>query len=87
MHACLAAPRSCRGACLGHFSPSELRWSFWQMRNFFENGQGGEVNFTTPSLKEQVTGCDSAQTEVAGNEKYDDDETDQPDDLIHGFSP
>ncbi len=45
------------------------------------------VKFTTPSLKEQVTGCDSAQTEVAGNEKHDDDETDQPDDLIHGFSP
>lgn len=52
------------------------------------DGQGREVvKFTAPSLKEQVTGCDSAQTEVAGNEKHDDDETDQPDDLIHGFSP
>jgi hypothetical protein len=38
------------------------------------DGQGREVvKFTTPSLKEQVTGCDSAQTEVAGNEKHDDD--------------
>ena len=57
------------------------------MRNFFETGGREVVKFTTPSLKEQVTGCDSAQTEVAGNEKHDDDETDQPDDLIHGFSP
>ena len=39
-----------------------------------------------PATTNPVTGFDSAQTEVAGNEKDDDDETDQPDDLIHGFS-
>ena len=45
-------------------------------------GEKGFAAVTNP-----VTGCELAQTEVAGNEKHDDDETDQPDDLIHCFSP
>ena len=41
--------------------------------------------FRSAKTRRQRIRCKSAQTEIAGNEQHDDDETDQPNDSIHGL--